>query len=106
MNTYLKKAVVIVTTAMTMLSGGYAMAAGVDVNITVPGLYPPVPVYVPPQPTYVQPRTVYVQPRTVYVDRDNHHDDCRDGRCNGKKHKKHKKQKHHKQNKHHDKHDG
>jgi hypothetical protein len=44
-----------------LLAVSSAMAANVDINIGVPG------VYVQPQPVYVQPHTVYVQPRPVYI---------------------------------------
>jgi hypothetical protein len=51
----------VIATATLLLAASSAMAANVDINIGVPG------VYVQPQPVYVQPQPVYVQPRPVYV---------------------------------------
>lgn len=91
--------------ASLLLASAAAMAGpNVDVQVNLPGLFPP-PVVVQPAPVYVQPRTVYVQPapvyvqprpvivtQPVYVQRDDFHGDCKHDKC---KHKsKHKKNKH------------
>ena len=80
------------------LVGGSAMAAGVDINVNLPGAYPP-RVYVPTQPVYVRPVPVYVQQNPVlvyeqpaYMDRDDRYWDCKKDKC---KLKKAKKEKHH-----------
>lgn len=61
MKKYLTVAAALVASATLMLAVAPAVAASVDINIGVPG------VYVQPRPVYVQPRPVYVQPRTVYI---------------------------------------
>jgi hypothetical protein len=51
----------VIAGAALLVAVSSAMAANVDINIGIPG------VYVQPQPVYVQPQPVYVQPRPVYV---------------------------------------
>ncbi|MES2832442.1 MAG: hypothetical protein V4695_10655 [Pseudomonadota bacterium] len=98
MKTYSSRAAAFAACAMLVLCAGGVKAAGVDVNINLPGVYtpPPAPVFVAPQPTYVQPQPVYVRTETRYVD-------CKNGKC---KDKKYKKEKHHKHHKHHGRHKG
>lgn len=73
-----------------------AMAAGVDINVNIPGVNPP-PVYVNPQPVYVRPAPVYVQQSPVYVrgepsyrEGDKRYWKCKNDKCKLKKAKHHK----------------
>ncbi len=66
-----------------------AMAAGVDINVNVPGLIQP-PVYVNPQPVYVRPAPVYVQDEPTYREGDRRYWKCKNDKCKLKKAKHHK----------------
>jgi hypothetical protein len=66
MKIYLTVTASLLAGATLMLATVPAVAANVDVNIGVPG------VYVQPQPVYVQPRPVYIQPQYESDWRDRH----------------------------------
>lgn len=85
----------IVVVSLASLSANAGTPINVDVNIGIPGAYPPPqPIYVvpPPQPVYVQPRPVYLDQRPAYVVNDDWDWECnKHNKCKSKK----KKNKHH-----------
>ena len=87
------KATAIVAVSLAGLSAHAGTPVNVDVNIGLPGAYPPPqPVYIapPPQPLYVQPRPIYIEQRPAYVRHDDWYWDCnKHDKCKKKKDKHH-----------------
>jgi hypothetical protein len=87
------KAAAIAVVSMASLAVNAGTPINVDVNIGVPGAYPPPqPVYVTPPPIYVQQRPVYLEQRPPYVVHDDWYWECnKHNKCKNKR----KKDKHH-----------